>query len=166
MLTLDLSGNGLFLIERCEKCYGLFFDIGELEKYIQISNVTTSDIDYHLLNSLLNENHHTDYPVQYLKCPVCAQLMNRINYGRKSGVVINKCTSHGIWLDSGQLNHILGWVKSGGFELDRICKEEEREKLLSEHHSEQVFSTYSYANRACEINVSDLVKIVKRFLFG
>lgn len=50
----------------------------------------------------------------YRKCPECSKLMNRSNYGRYSGVLIDSCSEHGIWFDHAELDTILSWVKAGG----------------------------------------------------
>ena len=52
-------------------------------------------------------------------------LMNRVNFGRRSGVVIDQCIKHGIWLDSGELTHLLEWKKAGG-------------QLLQEQHAAEL----------------------------
>jgi Zn-finger nucleic acid-binding protein len=56
----------------------------------------------------------TAQPVAYLPCPVCQGLMNRVNYGRSSGVIIDHCRNHGYWLDAGELEKIAQWVAAGG----------------------------------------------------
>jgi len=50
----------------------------------------------------------------YRPCAVCGNLMNRRNYGRKSGVIIDTCSRHGVWFDQGELARILAWLESGG----------------------------------------------------
>jgi Zn-finger nucleic acid-binding protein len=165
LLTIDLSGNETFLIERCEKCFGLFFDLGELEDYLSLADPKTPEINHHSLNTLINENYHKDYPVGYLSCPVCKELMNRVNYGKKSGVVVNKCSLHGIWLDSGFLNHLIGWTKAGGSELDKIQKEDNKtKKLEAQKKNTDKFKmdagVYSTGN---EISLIDFAKMVKAF---
>jgi Zn-finger nucleic acid-binding protein len=52
--------------------------------------------------------------VQYLKCPTCSTLMSRRNYGRVSGVILDSCPAHGVWLDSGELQALRTFVASGG----------------------------------------------------
>jgi Zn-finger nucleic acid-binding protein len=37
-----------------------------------------------------------------------------LNYGRRSGVIIDVCKKHGVWFDADELAHILDWVRSGG----------------------------------------------------
>ena len=67
----------------------------------------------------------------YRPCPACGKLMLRQNYGRRSGVVIDLCKSHGVWLDDRELAQILSWIRDGGLERsqrrdDELRKEEER----------------------------------------
>lgn len=50
----------------------------------------------------------------YRPCPVCSDLMNRRNYGRRSGVIVDLCGRHGVWLDHAELTRVLEWVRAGG----------------------------------------------------
>ena len=43
--------------------------------------------------------------------------MNQINYGQRSGIVVDWCKPDGIWLDSGELRSLLEWAKAGGPKL-------------------------------------------------
>lgn len=52
----------------------------------------------------------------YRACVECGKLMNRRNYGQRSGVIVDICREHGLWFDQGELEDILAWVRSGGLE--------------------------------------------------
>jgi Zn-finger nucleic acid-binding protein len=52
--------------------------------------------------------------VQYRKCPECQGFMQRRNYRRSSGVVLDVCHEHGSWLDADELEEIAGFILSGG----------------------------------------------------
>ena len=52
--------------------------------------------------------------VAYIKCPECSQMMNRFNFAKVSGVIVDECRTHGVWLDSDELGKIAAYVKSGG----------------------------------------------------
>jgi Zn-finger nucleic acid-binding protein len=56
----------------------------------------------------------------YRPCAVCGQLMNRRNFGRNSGVVVDICGSHGIWFDAQELAQVVQWVRSGGLEAAQL----------------------------------------------
>ena len=50
----------------------------------------------------------------YRQCPECRTVMNRRNFGRGSGVVIDSCKEHGMWFDAQELSGILRWIRQGG----------------------------------------------------
>lgn len=52
--------------------------------------------------------------VKYLPCPVCAERMNRRQFVPGSGVIIDECRDHGIWLDAGEHHRILDFVRTHG----------------------------------------------------
>lgn len=54
--------------------------------------------------------------VRYLPCPMCHQSMNRVNFGRRSGVVVDVCKADGTWFDAGELTQAVEWVAAGGME--------------------------------------------------
>jgi Zn-finger nucleic acid-binding protein len=55
-----------------------------------------------------------DGGVRYRACAVCNQLMVKRNFGRHSGVVIDVCGRHGVWLDADELPRIIDWIHAGG----------------------------------------------------
>lgn len=50
----------------------------------------------------------------YRPCAVCGKLMNRTNYARRSGVILDVCGDHGLWFDHDELRRVLGYVGGGG----------------------------------------------------
>ena len=55
--------------------------------------------------------------------------MNRVNFGKISGAVVDVCKGHGTFLDRGELNQIVRFIHSGGIERARAA---EREQILEE----------------------------------
>jgi Zn-finger nucleic acid-binding protein len=45
--------------------------------------------------------------VNYRVCPTCGERMNRRLFAAGSGVVIDECCGHGVWLDDGERGEIL-----------------------------------------------------------
>ncbi|HEX8960627.1 MAG TPA: zf-TFIIB domain-containing protein [Geobacteraceae bacterium] len=131
--TIDLKIDGKFLIERCETCLGLFFDPGELEALLQatVSNVFT--VDRGELDVINRTMRAADYGVSYIKCPVCTKIMNRVNFGAKSGVIVDRCREHGVWLDGGELRHLFEWMKAGGKILDQERQEQLKKDAAAEN---------------------------------
>lgn len=71
-------------------------------------------------------------PVRYVACPVCREIMSRKNFGGSSGVVVDVCSIHGIWFDTGELPRILAFVESGGLararrrEMEELARRKDR----------------------------------------
>ena len=51
--------------------------------------------------------------VQYRKCPCCSAFMQRRNFRKSSGVIIDRCGNDGTFLDADELEQIAGFVLSG-----------------------------------------------------
>jgi Zn-finger nucleic acid-binding protein len=126
--SLDLQLEGKFLIERCEQCLGLFFDPGELEVLLQTTVAHVYTINRKQLANINSTRRSSDYAMAYIKCPVCATVMNRVNFGTRSGVIVDRCPDHGIWLDGGELRQLFEWTKAGG----KLLAEERREQQRQE----------------------------------
>jgi Zn-finger nucleic acid-binding protein len=63
--------------------------------------------------------------VRYRPCVRCQKMMNRVNFGRLSGAVVDVCKGHGTFLDAGELNQIVAFIQSGGLERARAYRVEE-----------------------------------------
>jgi hypothetical protein len=59
----------------------------------------------------------TSGEVRYRKCVACGTIMNRLNFGRLSGTIVDVCRGHGTFLDAGELHAVVRFIQSGG--LDR-----------------------------------------------
>jgi Zn-finger nucleic acid-binding protein len=67
----------------------------------------------------------------YRPCPECGKTMNRRNFGKRSGVVIDACKEHGLWFDATELGAILDWIRKGG-EQDSL-----RRDAMEARHAER-----------------------------
>lgn len=129
--SIDLNLEGKFIIERCSDCLGLFFDPNELETLLDKSVSKVFQVDFRQLENINKLRRSQDYPVTYIKCPICRKLMQRLNFGTQSGVIVDKCKEHGIWLDGGELRQLMDWIKAGGQILQQQSQLEiERKKRL------------------------------------
>lgn len=70
-----------------------------------------------------------DARVKYRPCLQCGKMMNRVNFGRLSGTVVDVCRGHGTFLDAGELHAVLTFIRAGG--LDR-ARERQIEDLKDE----------------------------------
>lgn len=72
----------------------------------------------------------------YLKCPVCSKLMNRTNFARVSGVLIDRCKGHGYWFDAHELERVFAFIADGGMDKAR-SREVERQREQVRRATEQ-----------------------------
>lgn len=79
--------------------------------------------------------------IRYLACPLCRSSMNRVNFGKVSGVVVDVCKLHGTWFDPGELTKVVLFVANGGFEKTR-------ERELRDLHEERARLNVAIAEQA------------------
>lgn len=100
-------------VERCPNCDGMWVARNELEQMYE-----------HQHEQALAERRarprrqQLDLGAQaqqaYVSCPVCGATMNRRNFARTSGVVVDICPRHGTWFDRDELGAVLDFIASGG----------------------------------------------------
>lgn len=77
--------------------------------------------------------------VAYLICPLCNGRMNRVNFAKVSGVIVDVCKNDGVWFDQGEVDAVIDFVEEGG--LERAKKrasaelERENERLRAERRA-------------------------------
>jgi len=65
---------------------------------------------------------------RYLQCPRCKRTMNRQNFLKRSGVIVDTCLHHGTWFDDDEARRAGEYVAAGGKEP---LEAEEREAKAS-----------------------------------
>ncbi len=100
-------------IERCTTCFGTFFNPGELEVLLDTQTPSLVWLDEVQLGQIATESVPEEEFV-YRRCPMCAELMSRVNFGGKSSVIIDRCGAHGAWLDGNELRRLIEWWRAGG----------------------------------------------------
>ncbi len=96
----------------CPECGGMWLDRDEFHRATRERNV---------FQKVHIKGEYRKTPIrgliEYVPCVRCGKLMNRRNFGKISGVIIDRCGRHGVWLDSGELEKIQHFIADGG--LDR-----------------------------------------------
>jgi Zn-finger nucleic acid-binding protein len=64
-------------------------------------------------------------PVKYRPCLRCGKMMNRVNFGKLSGAVVDVCKGHGTFMDAGELHQIVAFIQDGGLDRARARQIEE-----------------------------------------
>ena len=118
--NINIGINQRLIIHSCHKCDGVFIVEDILEKLIEKHTIPKDEIDLQVLRFVQNNPRHKPEKVtKYRSCPICSKMMQRTNYRAISGVIIDRCLRHGIWLDGGELRQIFEWKKAGGTEKSK-----------------------------------------------
>ena len=68
--------------------------------------------------------------------------MNRVNFAKCSGVIVDVCKGHGTWFDRDELSQIVEFVRGGGLDVSRSREkaeiEEARRQLQQERLADEV----------------------------
>lgn len=67
--------------------------------------------------------------VRYIPCPDCGKIMNRVNFARSSGVILDACRGHGLWCDADEMRRVVEFVRAGGMD---VARRRETEQLAEE----------------------------------
>lgn len=120
-------------IRECERCGGFWSGIKAFEDLCSDREKQSSVLGF------IGSYAHPDTsppPVSYIPCPDCEHLMNRSNFARSSGVIVDICKQHGVWFDAGELPKIIAFIDQGGMdrvrEKERIEIRDERQRLRDE----------------------------------
>ena len=110
--------------------------------------------------------------VRYRPCVRCAKMMNRVNFGKLSGAVIDVCRGHGTFLDAGELHQIVTFIRDGGLErarTQRIEELREEERRLKDLERKAVIerqasgaSPWTASARWDDSGLADLIDLITR----
>lgn len=120
--------------DECPVCAGLWLDAGVFE---QMTVKQEQEAPFVLSPTARGAPSGTESPqtVRYAPCPECRKLMNRQNFAKSSGVLIDVCAGHGVWFDADELRRVIMFIRGGGLEAARA-----RESLyLEEQRRAELF---------------------------
>lgn len=126
-------------LRECPKCEGLWADTDCLQRIC-----TDREQQSALLGVAAPIPQPLNAPlekVRYIPCPVCKQLMHRMNFARCSGVVVDVCRQHGTWFDKDELRRIVEFIQRGGFDKARAMDIAELEAQRRRLQSAQMVKT-------------------------
>ena len=134
---------GTTKLDECGACKGVWTNIETLnairansQKLAEVDAATSSEMKPVQFMPELED-------IRYLPCPVCKKLMNRVNFGRISGVIVDVCKGHGTWFDPGELQHIVEFIRSGGVDESR---RRELASLAAKESARKLTATGSLGN--------------------
>jgi Zn-finger nucleic acid-binding protein len=134
---------GEFSVVACEECSGMFVPHETFEMIQEQSERLIFPTEASPRKAL-----EPEATVRYVRCPVCRNMMNRMNFAKISGIIIDSCRGHGVWFDPGEIAKIMDFIAHGGLqkakseELERLKAEEKIQKIKNMQTSGQGNSNY------------------------
>jgi Zn-finger nucleic acid-binding protein len=118
-LPLEGSPGGNGRTHECPRCGGLFVPREALAEILcgaELGGVLRDGPQRRELEQ-----------VRYVACPQCHNAMNRVNFGKVSGVIVDVCKVHGTWFDAGELTRVVAFAAAGGLERTRAREKMEQQ---------------------------------------
>jgi Zn-finger nucleic acid-binding protein len=135
-VEMESVAVGTASLRECPRCEGLWVDVESFEQIIAEREEQSSVLGAAAVLPERTGSSHEPDKVRYVPCPECDQLMNRVNFARCSGVVVDVCKGHGTWFDRDELRRIVEFIRGGGLEASRAREklelEEDRQRLRQE----------------------------------
>ena len=137
-INMDKGEQAGITLDTCSSCGGTWYDRSELEQLLRkskadLEKVETKEDSQEVEGAsptvgfskkdkedFFSSSHSRPAArrvVQqsksvYRKCPHCRSMMNRVNYLQKTGVVVDVCRQHGIFLDEGEFEALYAFIQT------------------------------------------------------
>jgi len=85
------------VIDKCERCVGIWFDKGEAEMLKDDWTSVSVDDGDETLGQIYNEIRNID-------CPRCQNQMQSVTDPKQSHITYELCPEHGFFMDAGEFN--------------------------------------------------------------
>lgn len=117
-------------MRECPACEGLWVDTVALHQICTQRERQTSILGD--AANIIPDARLAPERVRYVPCPVCQQLMHRVNFAKCSNVIVDVCKPHGTWFDKDELHRIVKFINAGGMDVARARELEQLEQKRRE----------------------------------
>jgi Zn-finger nucleic acid-binding protein len=160
----DLQGVqvGVVTLGECSGCGGLWADARSFERICREREQQSVVLGRAtLVGDGPDGAASASETARYRACPECRQLMNRMNFARCSGVIVDICKPHGVWFDHDELRRVVEFIRQGGMDRARQIEKDdlkaERERLRAQQMARGPRYDTSSPERTLDFDVTDLL---------
>jgi len=123
---------GTLTLAECGTCKGTWVDADAFDRLCGDREAQAAVIHGNALQHLPTNALEK---ISYRPCPRCSKMMNRVNFAKYSGVVLDVCRAHGTFFDRDELHRVVTFIQAGGLDRararDREALEEAERRLRS-----------------------------------
>ncbi len=112
---LQIRSLGILDVVECSACGGLWLDAHVFEAVCRDAERRLESFAVVSKKAEQESVAVANQPVRYIPCLTCGEMMNRrqFRHGRESsGVILDFCREHGVWLDHLELESIVEFVRT------------------------------------------------------
>ena len=138
MSSVKIGGE---LMRECERCGGLWVEVAVFNRICadrEKQSIVLGGAS--IAPEPQAEAIDKTETVRYIPCPQCRNLMNRINFARCSGVIVDVCRGHGTWFDRVELSEVVQFIRGGGLDLARQREKREIQLEREQLRTDQMLS--------------------------
>lgn len=148
-VPMEAIAMGAAQLHECARCEGLWVAAAAFEQICADREQQSILLGMPGAGRAVKSSGAEQGSVRYVPCPECHQLMNRVNFARCSGVVVDVCKGHGSWFDRDELQRTVEFIRAGGLtasrarEIAQLAEERGRlqqEQLAAATHTHAPFS--------------------------
>ncbi|MCP4448397.1 MAG: hypothetical protein GY811_24105 [Myxococcales bacterium] len=115
--TMEARLVGDTLMDECPECHGIWLDAAAVSRLVKERRQVSSQAVIGMGGPEAGSARVACPPGRvYVKCPECDTVMNRTNFAKRSGIIIDSCKGHGTWFDADELPRVVEFVMNGGIE--------------------------------------------------
>ncbi|HZM04451.1 MAG TPA: zf-TFIIB domain-containing protein [Candidatus Saccharimonadales bacterium] len=156
-------------LEECPHCEGMWVSADVLQQICADREQQAAVLG--MSSSLPASSIDFEKKIHYIPCPVCQDLMNRVNFAHCSNVIVNVCRAHGTWFDRDALRHLVEFIRGGGMEKVRareLNELEDRRKHIEAEETAAAFTTLrpptDWQEDAAHLGISAVGSLLAAFL--
>ena len=148
-------------LRECPRCEGIWADAAALESICADREQQAAVLG--VATTIQPPASVSLEAAKYVPCPVCKQLMNRVNFAHCANVIVDVCKPHGTWFDKDELRRIIEFIRAGGLEksrareiaeLERQRRELESARTAATRNSGSVYESSEYNSRENALSIA------------
>jgi Zn-finger nucleic acid-binding protein len=107
--ALELEGQS---VVACPTGHGVWLSRSQLDSLTEDNTDDASDEAEQTAWSASADAPDEMSSGRFRPCPVCSKTLRKDNWKYGSGVVVDVCDAHGIWVDKNEIDHIEAWTEA------------------------------------------------------
>ena len=93
----------------CPVGHGMWFEHGVLDSIVEDTRDDATTAEQDAAWTASDDSPASVETERYRSCPVCGNTLRKDVWKQGSGVVVDTCDEHGVWVEAGEITRIEAW---------------------------------------------------------